>query len=50
MTMVGTEGAEQAFSFRNISGMIARITAGKAFRVRQHAVAGFQKGEVDAPG
>jgi hypothetical protein len=50
MTMVGTEGAEQAFSFRNISGMIARITAGKAFRVRQHAVAGFQKGGVDAPG
>jgi hypothetical protein len=50
MIMVGTEGDEQAFSFRNISGMIARITAGKAFRVHQHAVADFQKGGVDAPG
>jgi hypothetical protein len=50
MTTVETEEAEQAFSFRDISGMIARITAGKAFRVRQHAVIGFQKGGVDAPG
>jgi hypothetical protein len=45
-----TRGAEPAFSFRKISGMIATITAGKAFRVRQHAIAGFQKGGVDAPG
>ena len=48
--MLESQWAEQAFSFHNISGMIARITAGKAFRVRQHAVAGFQKGGVDAPG
>jgi hypothetical protein len=43
-------GDEQAFSFRKISSMIAGVTVGKAFPVHQHADAGFQKGEVDAPG
>jgi hypothetical protein len=40
----------QAFSFPKISSMIAGVTGGKAFPVRQHALAGFQKGEVDAHG